>query len=212
MEAPAPSRQARQPAGRLIFGLRPHKARRAPAHASIRRSSAYALPNDNDLKLARARVGPHVQYSLEISASALLRSRRNKTPHSIRDRISGTARCDHAWGHSHDGYTASYCASGAQVEPNRAFWGEQPARIMLRNAKRMRHYFTTSSLDALLNRLAHANNVDGASSRASSPPVMRRMTPGSVLAHATPGCRSLSPDRADDPTFVQKAQTDVLAK
>ncbi|MGY4287010.1 hypothetical protein ACVWXO_006230 [Bradyrhizobium sp. LM2.7] len=42
MEAPAPSRQARRSAGRLIFTQRHHRARRARAHASIRRSSSYA--------------------------------------------------------------------------------------------------------------------------------------------------------------------------
>ncbi|WP_458309359.1 transposase domain-containing protein [Bradyrhizobium sp. 195] len=39
MEAPAPSRQARRSAGRLTFTQRHHRARRARAHVSIRRSS-----------------------------------------------------------------------------------------------------------------------------------------------------------------------------
>lgn len=42
MEAPAPRRHARRSAGRLIFTQCHHRARRARAHASIKRSSSYA--------------------------------------------------------------------------------------------------------------------------------------------------------------------------
>jgi hypothetical protein len=42
MEAPAPSQQVRRSAGRLTLTQRHHRARRARAHASIRRSSSYA--------------------------------------------------------------------------------------------------------------------------------------------------------------------------
>jgi hypothetical protein len=42
MEAPAPGRQVRRSAGRLTITQRHHRARRARAHAAIRRSSSYA--------------------------------------------------------------------------------------------------------------------------------------------------------------------------
>ena len=42
MEAPAPGRQACRSAGRLTITQRHHRARRARAHAAIRRSSSYA--------------------------------------------------------------------------------------------------------------------------------------------------------------------------
>lgn len=44
MEAPAPNRQGRRSAGCLTFTQRHHRARRARAHASIRRSSSCAYP------------------------------------------------------------------------------------------------------------------------------------------------------------------------
>ena len=54
MEAPAPSRQARRSAGRLTFTQRHHRARRARAHAPIRRSSSYAYDGGADRQHHRA--------------------------------------------------------------------------------------------------------------------------------------------------------------
>src|SRR5271163_1931406 len=73
MEAPAPSRQARRSAGRLTFTQCHHRARRARAHAAIRRSLSYAYSG-------RAWKEP---------ASAL---RRRRCDSAYRERVDGVDR------------------------------------------------------------------------------------------------------------------------
>ncbi|MBB4264311.1 hypothetical protein GGD64_008386, partial [Bradyrhizobium sp. CIR3A] len=66
----------------------------------------------------------------------------NETPRSVRDLISGTARCDYARGSSRDGYIVA-CSALLALRPRRIvrFAASSLTGLMLHNAKSLGHYF-----------------------------------------------------------------------